>query len=44
VVAQGMCNALNLGGKIFLLRYSPNLGVTLFSLPVLLLLPIFKAV
>ena len=38
------CNALNLRGIIFLLWYWPNSGVTLFSLLVSLLLPIFKAV
>ena len=37
------CNALNLGVEFFLL-FSPNSGVTLFSLPVPLLLPNFKPV
>jgi hypothetical protein len=38
------CNALNLGVEFFSSFYSPNSGVTLFSLPVSLLLPNFKAV
>jgi hypothetical protein len=41
---MGNCNALNLGGRFFSSFYSPNSGVTLFSLPVSLLLPNFKPV
>jgi hypothetical protein len=37
-------NTLNLGVEFFLLLYSPNSGVTLFSLPVSLLLPNLKAI
>jgi hypothetical protein len=37
-------NALNLGVEFFSSFHSPNLGVTLFSLPVSLLLPNFKPV
>jgi hypothetical protein len=37
------CNALYLGVEFFSF-YSPNSGVTLFSLPASLLLPNFKAV
>jgi hypothetical protein len=33
-----------LGGRIFSSFYSPNSGVTLFSFPVSLLLPNFKAI
>jgi hypothetical protein len=40
----GRCNALNLGVEFFSSFYSPNSGVTLFSLPISLLLPNFKAV
>jgi hypothetical protein len=36
------CNALNLGVEFFSSFLSPNSGVTLFSLPVSLLLPKFK--
>jgi hypothetical protein len=39
-----ICNALNLGVEFFSSFYSPNSGVTLFSFPVSLLLPNFKAV
>jgi hypothetical protein len=38
------CNALNLGVEFFSSFYSPNSGVTLFSFPISLLLPNFKAV
>jgi hypothetical protein len=38
------CNALNLRVEFFSSFYSPNSGVTLFSLPVSLLLPNFKVV
>jgi hypothetical protein len=40
----GRCNALNLGVEFFSSFYSPNSVVTLFSLPVSLLLPNFKAI
>jgi hypothetical protein len=39
-----LCNALNLGVEFFSSFLSPNSGVTLFSLPVSLLLPNFKLV
>jgi hypothetical protein len=42
-VARTSCNDLNLGGRISSF-YSPNLGVTLFSFPVSLLFPNFKAI
>jgi hypothetical protein len=41
---SGFYNTLNLGVEFFLIFYSPNSGVTLFSLPVSLLLPNFKPV
>jgi hypothetical protein len=42
LISLTLCNALNLGGRIFSYFLSPNSGVTLFSLPVSLLLPKFK--
>jgi hypothetical protein len=39
-----LCNALNLGGRIFSSFYTPNSGITLFPFPVSLLLPNFKAI
>jgi hypothetical protein len=38
------CNAVNLGVEFFSSFHSPNLGVTLFCIPVLLLLPNFSIV
>jgi hypothetical protein len=41
---EAICNALNLGVEFFSSFLSPNSGITLFSLPVSLILPNFKPV